>query len=277
MPRAEYDAIDALNISRLKEMKRSPQHYRHLLEEPKETSSLTTGIATHVAVLEPERYASEFTVWNRLSEAGNTCPRKGQHWDAFVAAAGCKTILTVEQHKLANSIAAAVRFDERANVYLETGEPEVTFEWTLPPELGARRAKGRVDWLTIIDGTPCLVGLKTSRDCRHFQFSKQAANLGYHLSWAYYLDGFAAIRGGVVPKVVEIVVEVDPPHAVAVYRIPTDIIEQGREEYWECAKALAECEAADSWPGPVPTEEELTLPSWAYKQDEDIGDLGLSE
>lgn len=203
-------------------------------------------------------------------------PRRGQYWEQFVANAGKKTILTPEQHKLANDIAKSVRFHEGAQKYLEIGDPEVTLEWNLDRALGGRAAKGRVDWITRVGGKPYLVGLKTTRDCRHFQFSKQAANLGYHLAWAYYADGYKAIKG-IEPGLIEIVVESEAPHAVAVYRIPNDIILQGREEYWECAKLLAECEARDEWPGPVTGEEELTLPSWAYKQDQDIADIGLTD
>lgn len=274
MPRVEYDKIDALNISRLKEMKRSPQHYHHALTNPAEKACLDLGNATHVAVLEPERYVNEFTTWERQTAGGKSAPRTGQYWDAFVATAGKKTVLTLEQNKLANAIAAAVRFNELAQPYLVEGEPEVTLQWNLDEALGGLAAKGRVDWLTYLDGKPVLVGLKTARDCRHFAFAKQAANLGYHMQWAYYFDGFKAIRR-IDPKVIEIVVEVEAPHAVAVYNIPSDIIEQGREDYWELAKQLVDCEVRARWPGPVPAEEDLTLPTWAYKQADDIGDLGL--
>lgn len=274
MPRAEYDAIAALNISRLKEMKRSPQHYRHAIDNPPVKSCLTLGNATHVAVLEPERYVRDFAVWTRRTEGGNAAPRNGKWWDEFRMANADKTILTYDENALANAIAAAVRFDERANVYLEKGDPEVTLEWSLDAALGGRPAKSRIDWFAIVDGVPTLVGLKTARDCRHFAFGAQAARLGYHLQWAYYFDAFKAIRK-VEPKMVEIVVEAEAPHAVAVYRIPADIIEQGREEYWELAKHLADCEARDEWPGPVPQIEELTLPTWAYKQSDDISDLDL--
>lgn len=276
MPRADYDAIKALNISRLKEVKRSPLHFRHLLDNPRVTDPLTIGLATHVAVLEPERYLSEFATWSRTTDGGNMAPRRGQYWDTFIAEAGKRTILTPEQNKLANDIAAAVRFNPAANKYLENGDPEVTLEWAHPAELGRRPAKGRVDWFTIVDGRPCLVGLKTARDCRHFQFSRQAANLAYHLAWAYYLDGYKAIKG-VEPRCVEIVVESAAPHAVSVFNIPNEIILQGRDEYWECIKLLEECETAGEWPGPVPAEEDLSLPSWAYQQDQDIGELELVE
>jgi hypothetical protein len=52
VPRDEYDAINAMNITRLKELRRSPLHF---LMSPKTSDAMTLGIATHVAVLEPER------------------------------------------------------------------------------------------------------------------------------------------------------------------------------------------------------------------------------
>lgn len=274
MPRAEYDAIAALNISKLKAIKRSPQHFRHELDHPKQSSCLVVGNATHVAVLEPERYAGDFATWTRRTEAGKAAPRNGKWWDEFQLANADKTILTYDENALAQEIAKAVRFDERANEFLASGDPEVTLEWNLVPELGGRAAKSRVDWLTTIDGKPHLVGLKTARDCRHFAFGAQAAKLGYHLAWAYYHDAFKAIRGETAVSI-EIVVESEPPHAVAVYRIPDDVIEQGRDEYWELAKILAECEARDAWPGPVPGIESLSLPSWAYPSDDELSEIGL--
>jgi hypothetical protein len=271
MPRENYDAIQAISITRLKELRRSPQHYQWAIEHPKETASLTLGIATHTAVLEPERFARDFAIWDRRLANGRAAPRQGGAWDAFKDLHAERTILTQDEGELAKAIAKAVRFDETANKYLAIGDPEVSLQWML----GARPAKGRADWLTTMDGQKVLVGLKTARDCRHMIFGAQAARLGYHLQWAFYHDGFEAITGK-PPHIVEIVVESDAPHAVATYIIPSDIIEQGREEYQRLLEILNDCEANDVWPGPVPTEEYLTLPSWAYQRDEDdLTDLGL--
>jgi hypothetical protein len=273
VPRTDYDAISALNMSRLKELKRSPQHYHYALTHQKTSGPLTLGTATHVAVLEPERYNAEFAVWDRRTAGGNSAPRNGQHWDAFKAAHEGQTILTLDQHDLARAIAKAVREDDGAMRYLEAGDPEVTIEW----EFVGRQCKGRVDWLTSIESRPFIVGLKTSRDCRHFQFASQAAKLGYHLAWSWYHDGYqlATKRR---PELVEIVVESEAPHAVAVYRIPDDIIEQGRDEYMQLLEVLKGCEQTDNWPGPVPLEETLTLPTWVYgTQSDDLADLDLEE
>lgn len=271
MPAEEYRSIDALNISRLKEMRRSPQHYQHALTHPKVSEPLVLGTAGHVAVLEPERYVKQFAVWDRRTEGGAMAPRRGQHWDAFQQSALGKTVVTDDQNALATAIAASVRNDEIARAYLESGEPEVVMQW----ERSGRPCKGRVDWMTHLDGEPILVGLKTARDCRPFIFGSQAAKLGYHLQWAWYLNGYAAIKEGLKPRLVEIVVESAPPHAVIVYRIPDDVLLQGEEEFMALLATLERCERDDNWPGPATEEQVLTLPSWAYQADDDISDLGL--
>ena len=127
--------------------------------------------------------------------------------------------------------------------------------------------KGRVDWLTVVDGCDVVVGLKTTRDLRPREFAAQAARLAYHWQWAFYYDGFERITG-CKPAMVEIVVESAAPHAVAVYRIPDHVLERGRQEYRDALTTLAQCETSGVWPGPVVGEVEFDLPGWAYPADE---------
>lgn len=266
---SEYAEIPAVNISSLKEIKRSPQHYRHRLANPRETNAMRLGTAAHCAVLEPERFAREFIAWTRTTESGRAAPRSGKAWDTYNAENADKTILTADEYALAVAMRDAVRGDATAAKYIETGDPEVTLEWTL----AGRPCKGRVDWLTMQE-RPVLVGLKTARNASHFPFASAAAKLGYHLQWAFYFDGYVAITGN-EPRVVEIVVESDPPHAVVVYDIPPDVIDQGRDEYEELLRILSECEMRGEWPGYAACEQILTLPSWVYDRQEDVSDLGL--
>lgn len=271
VPFDDYAQVPAISITRLKELKRSPLHYRHALKSPRDTGPMRLGTAAHCAVLEPERFARDFAVWSRRTSTGGMAPRSGQYWDAFRAENGGKNIVTEDEFSLAMAMRDAVRGHPAAMRYLESGDPEVSMQWLL----GDRRCKGRADWLTIVDGEPVIVGLKTSRDCRHFAFGSQAAKLGYHLQWCWYRDGYEVLAGRAA-KVVEIVVESAAPHAVAVYVIPDDILQQGRDEYLRLLEVLDECEATNTWAGPVPTEEHLTLPSWAYEAvDDDVDELGL--
>lgn len=273
VPFDEYRAQPALSVSLLKELRHSPLMYRYRKANPKQSAPLTLGTAAHCATLEPERFAREFAVWSRRTASGRMAPRTGKEWDAFVVAAGAKTIITEDECNTALSIAAAVRADPVAAKYLEAGEPEVTLNW----ERDGRPCKGRVDWLTRLDGEPVLVGLKTARECRHFAFGAAAAKLGYAEQWAWYFDGYQAITGKAA-RVVEIVVEPEPPHPVVVYVISDDILAQGRDNCAELIAILERCEREDCWPGPAETEQILTLPSWFYgPAEDDLSELQLTE
>jgi hypothetical protein len=270
VPWEEYAALPGVSITRLKELGRSPQHYAYRLDHPKETPALRLGTAAHTAVLEPERFERQFGVWARRTDGGNLAPRRGQYWDAFLAENPGKTIITDDEHMLASAIQRAVRSHPVASHYLESGDPEVTLTWLRED---GRPCRARIDWLNI-GAQPVLVGLKTSRDCRHMPFGSQAAKLGYHMQWAWYHDGYTRLKG-VEPKVVEIVVESEAPHAVAVYSIPGDILLQGRDDYERLLEQLAACESTGEFPGPHELEEPLTLPTWIYQQTDDLGELGL--
>lgn len=271
IPFEVYQGMAGMNISRLKELKRSAQHYRYRLDHPKESAPMTLGKAGHCAVLEPMRFGSDFAVWERRTSAGNMAPRNGQHWDEFQAQHPGQTIITANEYDTVVELQSAVRNDRDAMRYLLHGEPEVSMQAVL----FGRQCKGRLDWLTRdwIDlagerqTRPCLVGLKLTRDCSEFRFGRQAATLGYHLQWAFYLDLFKAITGE-LPRVVEIAVENEAPHAVAVYEIPDEVLQKGCDEYVLLLEQLDECERAQRWPGPVEGERILTLPQWVYGEEE---------
>jgi len=271
VPEAEYRAIPALNISRLKLLQKSPLHYHYETQHPSEpTPAMVLGTATHCAVLEPERFCRDYVAWCAKTSAGRTAPRTGKAWDEFVREFGERTILSEADAELAANMARAVRNDPVASRYLASGDPEVTMQWSL----GDRACKGRADWITALDGEPVLAGLKTTRDVRHFAFAGTSARLGYHMQWVWYHDGYQQITGN-TPRMVEIAVESAPPHAVVVYVITEDILAQGRDDYLALIETLDYCERTGEWPGPAQTEQILSLPSWIYGTDEDASELGL--
>lgn len=265
-----YSDIPAISISRLKELARSPLHYQYRLTVPKESSAMQLGTLAHLLTLEPHRYDLDVAIWSERTDSGAMSPRRGKKWDEWRAQHDGKLLVTEDEADTAEAIAEAVRGDAVAMNYLEAGDPEVSMTW----DLAGRPCKGRADWITALDGDPVIVGLKTARDCRPFQFGAAAARLGYPLQWAFYQDGYRAITG-IEPRMVEIVVEAEPPHAVVTYQIPGDVLEYGRDEYLRLIRLLEECERAKAWPGPCETEQILALPSWVYGSEDDITELGL--
>lgn len=278
VPFAQYVGQPGMNISRLKWMRFSPQHYQHQLKQPIDNDTLRAGRVSHCAVLEPAAFDTRYVVWERISDKGNLCPRNGQYWDAFVAQAlkDKREPISIDDRANALAIQKAVHAEPAAMTYLQDGNAEVSMSWSMH----GRACKGRLDWLILPcerHPRPTIVGLKSAPDVRHFVFGAHAVRMGYHLQWAWYFDGFRS-QFGEAPQMVEIVVEKKPPHAVAVYRITGDIIAQGREEYEQLLQVLDDCEATGVWPGPTGgIEQDLSLPTWAYTQapTDDLSELEL--
>ncbi len=268
----DYRAVKAINISGLKYLRHSPSMYQYRLQHAQESDSMAFGTLAHLLTLEPHRFERDVAVWTSRTEAGSMSPRRGKAWDAFVEANAGRMIVTENDYLDASVLAAAVRANPAAMRYLVDGVAEVAMYWEWP----VGPCKGRLDFVTRVDGKTVIVGLKTARDCRPIQFSSQAFKLGYHLQWAWYQDGWREAHGtDTAPRMVEIVVESEAPHSVIVYTIPDDVLEQGRGEYQDLLIQYQECQRSGDWHGPADVEQVLTLPSWVYGADDDLSDLGL--
>ena len=274
VPFEKYIQQKALDFSSLKEMARSPMQYLFRLEHPKGSDALTLGTAAHTAILEPDKFMKSYALWDERTESGSVRPRRGKDWEAFCAANSGKNIVRIDEFNLAMAMRDAVRSNLDAMRYLRSGEAEVSFTWHDAET--EYLCKGRVDWLVKLGDLDVLAGIKTAKDCRPIGFGNQAARFGYHLQWAMYHDAWHVLTER-QPKMVEIVVESAAPHDVAVYIIPAEIIEQGRDEYRKLMVRLRECESSGKWPGATEGEQLLSLPSWVYHAEDDLSDLGLEE
>lgn len=261
----DYAAIDAVNWSTLSAMRKSPLHYRHLLNRGRaDTKELKLGRAGHVAVLEPERFLTDYAVFG-----GKV--RKGKAWDAFKADNAGREILKLPEYERCLAIAEAVRSHSEAARYLAAGIPEETIRWTDPETRLA--CKGRIDWVS--SSRRAKVDLKTARDIEMPVFARAVLRYGYHTQSAFYEDGWSTQHGEQLPSVI-IAVESSEPYDVGVFRIDEDTVELGRDEYKKLLAQLSVHRGLDTWPGRYPLEMRLELPPWAFGDDEDSEDLGLT-
>ncbi len=270
--REEYDALARVNWSTVKHIGRSPAHYQEALRNrAKDTDARKLGRASHVATLEPERFAAEHVTW----EGGR---RQGNDWKAFAARHAAVEILTRDEAAECFALRDAVRGNRVAMRHIARGEAEASVLWThtVPTTDDAPATlidcRCRLDFL----GDESLVDLKTTRDASPEGFGREVWRYRYHTQAALYSDAVEAATGERRPFVL-IAVESDAPHVVQVYRIPDVVMEAGREEYRALFAKLAECRRSGKWPGYLDEESELTMPRWAagFDQDEDVSDLGL--
>src|SRR5690348_16033746 len=151
---ADYSKVQAVNWSTLKELRRSPRHYRYRLDNERDDSPrLALGRAAHTAIFEPDRFMVEYACFKGERRAGKT-------WEAFKAAHESETILKLPEYQLCLAMRDAVRAHPVAARYLASGRAEQTVTWTDPKT--QIPCKARLDW--IADEAGAVVDLKTTDD-----------------------------------------------------------------------------------------------------------------
>ncbi len=266
MTPAEYQALDAVNWSTLKELRRSPLHYRHRLATPRDDAAyLAMGRAVHTAVLEPDRFALDYAIWTGERRAGKA-------WEAFRDANGSRTILTEREYTTCLAIRDSVRAHPRAMAYLAQGLAERPVVWT--DAATGLRCKARLDFVS--QSRPAVVDLKTARAVEPRRFATAAAQLLYHGQLAFYRAGWRATAGADLDPVI-IAVESEAPHDVVVYRFDEEARDEGDALVAELLQELAARRRTGEWPGLDRGEEQtLTLPGWALPDTGAADDLGLT-
>jgi len=259
LTREEYDLVDRVNFSRLKWMERSPAHYLHQLtaRDAEDTDARQRGRAVSMAVYEPQRFRSSCVVWTGKA-------RRGKEWEEFVDKYPDSEILTVDMHEKAVSIAYAARSCAMAAPYLSGGKGEQTLIWThVVPEINGMpgysiRCKGRLDFIANIGA---LVDLKNTKDGSLDGFGRQCGQYLSHVQAAFYVDGYKAALGKVLPYVI-VAVEPEAPFVTQVYEVPLDILQVGREKYMGWLDRLNMCNRDNDFPGYAKAPMPLTLPHW---------------
>lgn len=245
---------------------RSPAHYdanvKGLVSH--EGAALAFGTAVHCAVLEPERFATEYAVEPHFGEcrASETTTKEDAkanktRRDAWRAEHAGAILLDVADDAAIVGMVRSLRAHPRASKLLTGGESELTLIWD-DAETGLR-CRARADYYRR-DLSVC-IDLKTTEDARSEAFRKSVANYNYHRAAAFYEAGFAAC-GRPIDAFVFVAIEKKPPFAVKVFMLDDDAIRRGRASIRADIERLAECLELDQWPAYDDEIEVLSLPPW---------------
>lgn len=229
---------DALRHSRLKRMGDAPAKY--LANAEKAVQAFGKGTGTHSVLLGGKR----LVVWNKKSDDGNQCPRRGKDYEAFKALNADALILLPDEYDEIQAMADAVQANPDAMALL-AGKKEKTLYWTID----GRVCRGTPD----VDNGGNVTELKTGQSSDPRFFWRDSWKFGYHAALAWYLDGCALQFGRrTIPDEAYIVaVESAPPYVVTVFRVPPTLLEIGRRQNQHWLDRLAECEKAKRFPGYV--------------------------
>jgi len=262
MTNDEYHSGQGISKSGLDWIAKCPALYRAkyitLEIEGKETAALAVGKATHLAVFQPEVFASEVAVApeiNRRTKSGK------EEWEAFVQESEGKTILRPDEYDQVRYIADAVHNHPIASGVLREGQAETSIFST--DEQTGELIKVRPDWMH----HELLVDLKSIINASPDYFSRELYNRRYFVQAPYYLDTANQQCGNRFENFLFICAEKEPPYLVEVYLADQETIQAGRNEYRRCLDIYHECKTTGKWPcytnGKIVS---VGIPEWAKYQ-----------
>ena len=281
LPGLDYASIPGVNFSTLKEMSVSPKWYRWRLKNPAPRKrAWLIGGGIHCLTLEPHRFSDRYVVMGAdeikaLAPARNTKEGRAlieehpelasgamtsdEYQAACVAAAHPgKEAMSTRQYETCSNAADAIHGHRFARELLRGGLAEETVTW-IDPETGIA-CKGRLDYLR----PDLVIDLKSTSDPAPERFAKDAVNYGYSGQVAFYDGGARAAKrltGSERPWA--IVVRAGDDFDVAPLQMSEETLDIGRRIYRSLLIRLAECTAADYWPGVAPEPRSWDTPPWA--------------
>lgn len=245
-----------------------PAKFKHYQEHPQIKSSFDFGHVAHRLVLGK---GAEIEVLRDKDgepfESMRTNAAKAA--EKAARAAGRVPILAVDYDR-AEAVAQAVKDDSIAGSLFTDGSPEVSLFW--PDEETGIIRRARFDWLrNPVKGRRLLIGdLKTADSAAPIRFGKSAADYGYIIAAANYVDGAIACGLDPDPQFILAVVEKQAPFVVSTFHVTDDDLELGRALMRSAIRTYAKCVAEDHWPGYSERVEPLELPIYYTRNLEDL-------
>lgn len=256
----EYRSLEAVNQSSLKEILRSPAHYKAAIEkQTTPTSSMTFGSALHCFLLENKKFESAYAV----GPMGIT-DKRTKAWKDFEKDVGEREVVSHEDFIGFNIIREAILKDPKLSDLFAEGTPETTLVWN--DKKTGLKCKARLDWVT---PTNVIVDVKSSKDARKYSFSKSILEYGYHFQAAFYINALSTL-GGLKDENIRfkfVVIENTAPWSISIYRLGAKSLALGFDKVREALDKLAECREFNKYPGYSIAETEIEVPSYALEQD----------
>jgi hypothetical protein len=256
---SEYRQIQAISQSQLKRFgtSKTPMHYRHDADNPRdETPSMRIGRAVDCRAFRPNDYADEFAIFSGKK-------RQGKAWEEFETANASKTILNITEAERVNGCVATLTNCEDFQQCLACSKYQVAVVAKHP--MFNCWAKGLIDIFTPVfnDGNSWLFDLKTADSADATDFSRQAADLGYHVQAAWYFM-LLDLCGDPRTTFGFFVVENEAPfvlNRISIHRDSDEIAMANRAiEKW--LPRLLQCSQTNLWPGFTEEWKPLSFPRW---------------
>jgi hypothetical protein len=232
----EYCELPGVNQSTLKVIRRSLAHFKACLEyERKATDSQEFGKLYDCLVLTPELFDSEYVVVSELPKKGSKARIE------LEASSRGKEIVIEEDRDIACRMRDVLLNHSIAANILEDSKKQIAITW----DVEGITCKGRPDIYS--PRFSILADLKTTRDARAYQFSKDAEKYGYFLQLEFYRQG---LYHNAIPVTDCLIIaqESTPPFGVVVHKIPDSVLDWARAEIYDLISCYKYASENDTYP-----------------------------
>ena len=242
--------------SMLKSLNRSPRVFegeyisRTIVREP--SPAMAFGTALHTAVLEPDRFETEYAVCPPKCSDKRTKAHK--EWAAENEG---KAVLTLAEYWRIRGCVDAIRQHPIGGPAIAASGPvERTVTWT--DSTTGVACKCRPDKVA----GSMIVDVKTTKECDGDAFGKTCADFGYHIQAAHYLRGIPAATGFLF-----IVVETSQPFRCRCFSLDFDALDCGDFLVGKLLDEYRRRSESGDWS--EPNEDKLvpvSLPDWYMRK-----------
>jgi len=254
MPNETYHALDGISKSGLDLMARSPAHYKGKVFKAG-TRAMEIGTAIHAAILEPERFDSEYVITDAaLRTAALYRSAKAIH-------GGELTLTKPEGEKVLAMRESCHDNFEAMEILTKSGKAELSAICT-DPETGVQM-RSRYDWIT---DCGIVLDVKKTQDVRQEKFSRSVFDYRYHVQDAMYSFVYQQVTGEPLQAFKFLAVEEDAPNSSMVYELGPLEKEMGMFYFRRDLRAYAECVNSGKWPHPTGGDGIIELSNWAVSQ-----------
>lgn len=273
---------------------KSPAHWKY--GERKETPALAFGTAMHCAILEPEKFKSEFCreldksnypdalssdaamkSWLKAHGRGGYSNKKTPELIEMIRETGEEVEIwseIVEQHEVAThgmtklkpadfdkviTMREVIELNPEYQGAINTGHAEISLIGEIDVDGQVYKVKCRPDLITDDYG---IWDLKSCVSCHPEEFARAAVRLGYWLKMALQHDLFKAAFGVEPSQVVLLAQEKEAPYVAQAYRMTQAQLEYGREQYQQTLKYLQQCIDTGIFPAYGNGVIDLDTPAW---------------
>ncbi len=258
----QYHRNPAIGSSMLKKILESPKRYKAEFIDKKivrkETAALNFGSAIHLALLEPQIFLKRYAVEPDVRRNTNVY----KDWrDAVLASDPNAVIVSQDDMDNLQGMIESVLEHPKVSAMLRKGVPEQSIYQEVQVENGVIAAKVRPDWL---HENGDIIDLKSCRDAGFSEFRRQAYELDYHVSAAFYHHVVELEYGKKDGREFwYVALEKTCPWDVAIYRANDLHLGRGEADWRKAVWLYNQCVATGKWPGKQEAAQDLDLPGYA--------------